>query len=180
MATLCIFLAIIQKTKISKIDIAYLLGMACLIVLSIFSVDSFSSINVLVNYIIYYLVARMVTKNCEGESIHSIIFFFSIVHLICIYIQVIVPSLYISYILPLLPDSIHTTVIEQMNWNKAYYGFSVQTSMSAMYLSIGVLISAVRAKNEEKSIKKYFILYSLDYFLWLLFLRKEEDHQQLY
>lgn len=165
MAVLCLFLGIIHKTKISKMDIAYLLGMACLIILSIFSIDSFSSMIFLANYIIYYLVARMTTNNCEGESIHSIILFFSLVHLICLFIQVIMPNLYISYILPLLPDSIHTTIIEQMNWNGVYYGFSVQTSMSAMYLSIGVLISAVRAKNERKSIKKLFYIILVGLFL---------------
>lgn len=165
MAALSILMAFIHRTRLNKIDIAYLLGMIFLIGLSLSSVNPIASIGVLANYIIYYLVARFITKNCDGEKIHSIILFFSIIHLVCLYMQVIFPDLYTRVVLPLLSDSIHTEVIEQMNWNKAYYGFSMQTSMCAMYLSIGAVLSAVRAKNEQKTTKKMFYIILVALFL---------------
>lgn len=160
MAGLSLLLALVHRTRINKMDVAYLGGMACLIVFSAFSVDSFASMEVVASYIIYYLVARMITKNCEGECIHSIILFFSIVHLTCLYVQVLMPNVYTSYVLPLLPDDIHSIVMDQMRWNAAYYGFSVQTSMSAMYLTIGVVLAAIKAINEKKLTKKivYIVL----------------------
>lgn len=155
MAGLSAIIAFIHKFKFNHIDIAFLGGMAFLLVTSLFSVDTFASMKVVANYIIYYMVARMITKNCDGQMIHSILLFFSIIHLVCLYMQVLIPNVYTDYILPLLPEGIYATITEQMEWNAAYYGFSVQTSMSAMYLSIGAVLSAIKAKNSDGTMRKW-------------------------
>lgn len=44
-------------------------------------------------------------------------------------------------------------VLYQMTYNSSYYGFTVQTSITAMYMTFGAIVAAVNAKHEEKSKK---------------------------
>ena len=41
-------------------------------------------------------------------------------------------------------------VLYQMTYNSSYYGFTVQTSITAMYMTFGAIVAAVNAKHEEK------------------------------
>ena len=45
-------------------------------------------------------------------------------------------------------------VLYQMTYNSSYYGFTVQTSITAMYMTFGASVAAVNAKHEEKKSKK--------------------------
>lgn len=45
-------------------------------------------------------------------------------------------------------------VLYQMTYNSSYYGFTVQTSITAMYMTFGAIVAAVNAKHEEKKSKK--------------------------
>lgn len=155
LAVISILSAIIHHYKLKKIDVYFLGGMMILVLFSIFSTDTFGSILITFNYVIYYLVARMISVNCSSKTIFKILMFFSIVHLICVYIQILVPGIYLSHILPLLPQGVHNEIMEQMKYNFAYYGFTVQTGMIAMYLSIGTILSMVRiceSKNKKNKI----------------------------
>lgn len=160
MAALGVFLGMLHKFKLDRVDVAFFFGMVILVLISGLSVDPMSSIRYVANYVIYYIVARMIAKNCEGEIIHTIILVFSIFHMVCVYIQVLVPSIYTSVLMPLLPASSHAMLTEQMDWNAAYYGFSIQSSMSAMYLSIGAILSALKVRDMKKKLAKicYLIL----------------------
>lgn len=159
MAALSIAIGLVHKFQLNRIDMAFFFGMFILFMFSMFSTNQVESLRVVGNYVIYYIVARMITDNCDGKTIHSIIFFFSVVHLICLFIQVLLPSVYTSVLLPLLPPSSHTMITEQMNWNAAYYGFSIQSSMSAMYLSIGAVLATLRVKaSEKRSLKIVYIV----------------------
>ncbi|MDU7869400.1 MAG: hypothetical protein E7J78_20035, partial [Pantoea sp.] len=155
LAVISILSAIIHNYKLKKIDVYFLGGMMILVLFSVFSTDMFGSILITFNYVIYYLVARMISVNCSSKTIFKILMFFSIVHLICVYIQILVPETYLSHILPLLPQGVHNEIMEQMKYNFAYYGFTVQTGMIAMYLSIGAILSMVRiceSKNKKNKI----------------------------
>lgn len=44
-------------------------------------------------------------------------------------------------------------VLYQMTYNSSYYGFTVQTSITAMYMTFGAIVAAVNAKHEKKSKK---------------------------
>lgn len=160
MATLSLFLGMLHKFKLDRSDLYFFLGMVILVLFSGVSVNPTGSIQYVANYVIYYMVARMIAKNCEGKIIHTIILTFSVFHMICIYIQVLMPSLYTSLLLPLLPASSHTMLTEQMDWNAAYYGFSIQSSMSAMYLSMGAILSALKVRDSKKKVSRicYLIL----------------------
>lgn len=47
-----------------------------------------------------------------------------------------------------------------MNWNKYFYGFTIQTSVNAMYLSLGAVLCAVKIDKDNK-IKINIILFVL-------------------
>jgi O-antigen ligase len=163
LAAISICLGCIHRYKITKMDQIFFGVMFALLLFSLFSVNSYESAMEVGYFIIYYIVAKMIITNCEGETIHNIILFFSIVHLICMLIQVFLPSTYTAVLLPLLPGSSRTMITEQMNWNAAYYGFTIQSSMSAMYLSIGAILSAIKLKKADKKIFKvaYLVLIAL-------------------
>ena len=165
-ASLSILIGVLHRYKLDVVDQIFFISMFILFCFSIFSVNILGSMLVVGQYFIYYTVARMITGNCESRTIHNIIFSFAIFHLICLYIQVLAPSVYKLIIMPLLPSSTHTMITQQMEWNKAYYGFAIQSSMSAMYLSIGTILSALRFKDCKNKISK--ILYLLLTFLFLI------------
>lgn len=166
LAVISVCIAILHNYKLKKIDVYFLVEMIILSLLSVFSTNMFESILIIFNYIIYYLVARMISVNCSSKTIYKIIMFFSIVHLICVYIQILVPEIYVSYILPLLPQRIHNEIIVQMKYNFAYYGFTVQTGMIAMYLSIGAILSMVKMCNSKN--KKNKIVFMILMILFLI------------
>lgn len=158
MAILSVFFSVLQKYKLDRIDQLFFLGMVILMLISVVSVNQIGSMRYVANYVIYYIVARMIAKNCEGKIIFKIILVFSVFHMICIYIQVLIPAIYISVLMPLLPASAHTMLTEQMNWNAAYYGFSIQSSMSAMYISIGAILAALKVRDNRKKLIRIFYL----------------------
>lgn len=165
MAVISFLLGLLHRYKISRMDICFFLAVFVLFIISLFSIDAFESIETVGYFVIYYIVAKMVVVNCDRDTIHNIVFLFSVVHLVCLFVQVLSPSIYTSVLLPLLPSAYHNTITEQMNWNAAYYGFSIQSSMSAMYLSIGAILSAIKLKNSDLRIKKGFYLGLIALFL---------------
>ncbi len=48
-------------------------------------------------------------------------------------------------------------VLYQMTYNSSYYGFTVQTSITAMYMTFGAIVAAVNAKHEEEKKSKKII-----------------------
>lgn len=128
-----------------------------------FSADAWTSIINDVYFFIYLGVAAMIGRNITTTKVMKIILGFCVVHLICIYIQVFVPSTYKSIILPLLPSYSHADILYQMTYNASFYGFTVQTSMVAMYMTIGAICAAIFAKHSKRSITKilYIVLVAL-------------------
>lgn len=121
-----------------------------------FSADAWTSISNDMYFFIYLGVAAMVARNLSEEKIVKMVLFFCIIHLVCIYIQVILPDIYKNYILSLLPTYAHADILYQMTYNASFYGFTVQTSMSAMYMTIGAICSATIAKYESSNWSKIF------------------------
>lgn len=128
-----------------------------------FSADAWTSIINDVYFFVYLGVAAMIGRNITTTKVMKITLGFCVVHLICIYIQVFVPSTYKSIILPLLPSYSHADILYQMTYNASFYGFTVQTSMAAMYMTIGAICAAIFAKYSKRSITKilYIVLVAL-------------------
>lgn len=167
---LSLLLAVLHKHKLSNIDCCFFASMGVLLLLSAVSSDFFGSIAVIGNYVIYYISARMITKNCRKETIYNLILFFSIIHLICLFVQVLMPDVYTSVLLPLLPAYKHQEITYQMNYNFFYYGFAVQTSMSAMYLVVGLIFSMLKVRlAKEKAKRIIYISLSVLFFIALFF-----------
>lgn len=118
--------------------------------------DYLKSIEKIGFYFIYYIVAVNLGNKCKYDQIWKLTYGFVLIHLAITCLQLILPSIYQSYFMPFLPSQVHLEIIEQMNWNHSYYGFTVQTSINAMYLSIGCIMSALRA-YEYKSIRDKII-----------------------
>ncbi len=128
--------------------------------LCFFSADPWTAVSNDLYFFVYLCVAAMIARYTNGETIRAQILFFCVIHLICIYVQVLFPSVYKSVILPLLPSYSHSDILYQMTYNSSYYGFAVQTSVTAMYMTFGAIVCAVNAKHEVKTVKKiaYLIL----------------------
>ncbi len=167
---LSILLALLHRHKLSKMDCCFFASMSVLFFLSVTSSDIFGSLAVIGNYIIYYIAARMITKNCRKETIYNLILLFSIIHLICLYIQVLMPDVYTAVLLPLLPAYRQEEIKYQMNSNFFYYGFTVQSSISAMYLSVGLIITLLKVRlSREKSKQIIYIILSVLFLIALFF-----------
>ncbi len=147
-----IVFAIIKKHLLNRLEQLFLLSLFLLFSFSLASVDAFHSIYVIINYFIYIFVAIFLVNNCSGKVIINQIMFFSCIHLFCTLLEVVFPNIYSSVVLPLLPGGVQGEIIDQMNWNRAYYGFTVQTSINAMYLSIGAVLCAVKISKDNKRI----------------------------
>ena len=132
--------------------------------LCFFSADPWTAVSNDLYFFIYLCVAAMMARYTSGKIIRKQIMFFCIVHLVCIYLQVLLPAVYKSVVLPLLPSYAHSDILYQMTYNSSYYGFTVQTSITAMYMTFGAIVAAVNAKHEEKNRKKV-----IDVILILLF-----------
>ena len=105
-------------------------------------------------FLIYLCIAAMIAQYTNGEILRNQMLFFCIVHLVCIYLQVFFPYIYKSVVLPLLPAYVQNDIWEQMTYNSSYYGFTVQTSMTAMYMTFGAIMAVVNAKHEGNRFKK--------------------------
>lgn len=105
-------------------------------------------------FLIYFIAALLVSSICDIKTLINFVLIFCIIHLICVYLQVIEPDIYISNVLPLLPAYKRIEIVEQMNYNFSFYGFTVQTSLTALYLSIGAIMSSVKARYTRKRIVK--------------------------
>lgn len=132
--------------------------------LCFFSANPWTAVSKDLYFFIYLCVAAMMARYTSGKIIRKQIMFFCIVHLVCIYLQVLLPAVYKSVVLPLLPSYAHSDILYQMTYNSSYYGFTVQTSITAMYMTFGAIVAAVNAKHEEKNRKKI-----IDVILILLF-----------
>lgn len=135
------------------------------IVACFFSADPWTSVSNHIYYFIYLGVAAMIARNLTTQNVLRITLGFCIVHLVCIYVQVFNPSLYKSIILPLLPAYAHDDILYQMTYNASFYGFTVQTSMAAMYMTIGAICSAVIAKYESGRLKRVALIVLIGLFL---------------
>lgn len=123
-----------------------------------FSADAWTSIINDVYFFVYLGVAAMIARNITITKVMKTTLGFCVVHLICIYIQVFVPSAYKSIILPLLPSYSHADILYQMTYNASFYGFTVQTSMAAMYMTIGAICAAIFSKYSQRSVSRIFYI----------------------
>lgn len=130
-----------------------------------FSANPWTSIFEHSYFFVYFGVAAMLARNLTAQKILRMILGFCIVHLICIYVQVFIPGLYISLILPLLPSFVYADILYQMTHHASFYGFTVQTGMAAMYMTIGAICSAVVAKYESSRLKKVALIVLIGLFL---------------
>lgn len=170
MAGLSLLLWILANKPILKVDMWFFGGMIVIWLLSCFGTDALGSLTTMMNYLIYYLVAKMITNQNSSRTVINMILFFSLLHLVCIFVQVFAPDIYNATLLPLLPTAEHTEITEQMEYNEVYYGLTIQTSMIAMYLSIGAILSAVKISCETKKGTKlvFFVLLAI-FMVGLLF-----------
>lgn len=156
--------AVYNKVQISGTELEIVIFSFVGLILCFFSADTWTAVSNDLYFFIYLCVAAMIARYTSGKIIRKQIMFFCVVHLICIYLQVLLPAVYKSVVLPLLPSYVHSDILYQMTYNSSYYGFTVQTSITAMYMTFGVIVAAVNAKYEKKRIKKI-----IDIVLILLF-----------
>jgi len=152
--------ALYNKAQISGAELEILAFSFVGLILCFLAAEPWTAVSNEIYFFIYLCVAAMMARYTSGEIIRKQILFFCIVHLICIYLQVLLPSVYKSVVLPLLPAYAHSDILYQMTYNSSYYGFTVQTSITAMYMTFGAIVAAVNAKHEERKLQKiiYIIL----------------------
>lgn len=146
--------AVYNKVQISGTELEIVSFSFVGLILCFFSADPWTAVSNDLYFFIYLCVAAMMARYTSGKTIRKQIMFFCVVHLICIYLQVLLPAVYKSVVLPLLPSYAHSDILYQMTYNSSYYGFTVQTSITAMYMTFGAIVAAVNAKHEEKKSKK--------------------------
>lgn len=147
--------SICRHETVIKKDISFLF--VCSILICAISSLLFMKWDIIINslyYFVYFIAATFISKRVEAKKLLMMINSFCLVHLGCIFLQVFYSEIYIKTILPLLPIDVHKDIIDQMNYNNSYYGFSIQTSVTAMYLSIGAIITATFARNSKSVIRK--------------------------
>lgn len=149
-----IIVALYNKEQIGGAELEILLFSFVGFVFCFIAAEPWTAVNNQLYFFIYLCIAAMIARFTNGETIRAQILFFCIIHLICIYIQVFLPEVYKGIILPLLPSYAHDDILYQMKYNASYYGFTVQTSVTAMYMTFGAIITAVNAKHEEKKANK--------------------------
>ena len=133
--------------------------------ISIFSVDESASFINGMYFFVYLGVAAMIARNLSAEKVLKIILLFCIAHVCFLYMQVFLPSIYESMILPLLPPYAHADILYQMHYNSSYHGFTVQTSMIAMYMVVGAICASLLAKYETKKNKILLYLFLVGLFI---------------
>lgn len=149
-----ILTAVYNKVQISGTELEIISFSFVGLILCFFSADPWTAVNNDLYFFIYLCVAAMMARYTSGKTIRKQIMFYCIVHVVCIYLQVLLPTVYKSVVLPLLPSYVHSDILYQMTYNSSYYGFTVQTSITAMYMTFGAIVAAVNAKHEEKKSKK--------------------------
>lgn len=149
-----IFVGFKNKVQIGRAELEILLFSFFGLLFCFFSEDPWTAAINELYFFCYICVAAMIARFTNGETIRAQIMFFCIIHLVCIYVQVLLPSVYENVILPLLPSYSYSDILYQMKYNLSYQGFTVQTSITAMYMTFGAIISAINAKYEKKRVKK--------------------------
>lgn len=151
---LAVLVAIAVKYRMTGMDSGYLLSLFGLVLVGALAGESSSGLNSSMYYAIYYIAAIFIAKAFDTALVQKQIYFFCLVHLLCIFIQVLAKDLYISAVMPLLPTYVHSDIMDQMEYNSSYYGFTVQTSMTAFYLSVGMILSCLYAKYAKNKWKQ--------------------------
>lgn len=168
-----ILTAVYNKVQISGTELEIISFSFVGLILCFFSADPLTAVNNDLYFFIYLCVAAMMARYTSGKTIRKQIMFYCIVHVVCVYLQVLLPTVYKSVVLPLLPSYVHSDILYQMTYNSSYYGFTVQTSITAMYMTFGVIVAAVNAKHEEKKSKKIIdVVFALVFITGILFVTR--------
>lgn len=146
--------ALYNKLQISGAELEILTFSFVGLLLCFFAAEPWTAVSNEMYFLIYLCIAAMIAQYTNGEILRNQMLFFCIVHLVCIYLQVFFPYIYKSVVLPLLPAYVQNDIWEQMTYNSSYYGFTVQTSMTAMYMTFGAIMAVVNAKHEGNRFKK--------------------------
>lgn len=147
-------MALYNKVQINGAELEILTLSFVGLLLCFFAAEPWTAVSNEMYFLIYLCVAAMIARYTNGEILRNQMLFFCIVHLVCIYLQVLFPYIYKSVVLPLLPAYVQNDIWEQMTYNSSYYGFTVQTSMTAMYMTFGAIMAVVNAKHEGNRFKK--------------------------
>lgn len=168
-----ILTAIYNKVQISGTELEIISFSFVGLILCFFSADPWTAVINDLYFFIYLCVAAMMARYTSGKTIRKQIMFYCIVHVVCVYLQVLLPTVYKSVVLPLLPSYVHSDILYQMTYNSSYYGFTVQTSITAMYMTFGAIVAAVNAKHEEKKSKKIIdVVFALVFVTGILFVTR--------
>lgn len=168
-----ILTAVYNKVQISGAELEIISFSFVGLILCFFSADPWTAVNNDLYFFIYLCVAAMMARYTSGKTIRKQIMFYCIVHVVCVYLQVLLPTVYKSVVLPLLPPYVHSDILYQMTYNSSYYGFTVQTSITAMYMTFGAIVAAVNAKHEEKKSKKIIdVVFALVFVTGILFVTR--------
>lgn len=165
--------AVYNKAQISGTELEIISFSFVGLILCFFSADPWTAVNNDLYFFVYLCVAAMMARYTSGKAIRKQIMFYCIVHVVCVYLQVLLPTVYKSVVLPLLPSYVHSDILYQMTYNSSYYGFTVQTSITAMYMTFGAIVTAVNAKHEEKKSKKIIdVVFALVFVTGILFVTR--------
>lgn len=173
MLLVSILTAVYNKVQISGTELEIISFSFVGLILCFFSADPWTAVNNDLYFFVYLCVAAMMARYTSGKTIRKQIMFYCIVHVVCVYLQVLLPTVYKSVVLPLLPSYVHSDILYQMTYNSSYYGFTVQTSITAMYMTFGAIVTAVNAKHEEKKSKKIIdVVFALVFVTGILFVTR--------
>lgn len=135
-------LILLAKKRLHSETLVYVLSIVALMAIAILNSESITNAEAtLSSYLIYFFAALGGACLVErrSEVVPGLVKGFALFHALILYIQVFAPSVYESSFLPLLPGKYHTEIQYQMTFNHFYYGFTIQSSMCAMYLSLGIV-----------------------------------------
>lgn len=147
-------------------DMFLYFSISIMIISFLWTSDFYSSYKYTLSIIVYYIVARTIIMYTDNyKYVISLIYFFSILMAILASIQMLLPNFFHSYLLTFLPTNYHSVILS-LESQKAYTGFTIQTSMNALYMSIGVGVAYFKFMNS----KKYRLYHTIMLLLFLIIL----------
>lgn len=119
-------------------------------------------------YAVFLLFVLSYTDNWYN-IFKNIIIFFTIEHIAATIFCYLFPNIYLRYILPLFPKSVHEMLIAQFNAGEIA-GITQHYSTNALYLAVGFIINVYNFEKKEPRKKRvlYYILIAFNFFALLL------------
>lgn len=136
----------------------------------LYSINFSISFRYLMQFILYFGIANIITtKITTLDKFLNILLYFLILHVMATYIQVFFPNIYSFLVSPLLPESFEVLRYKLVSVDGAYVGLTNQTSVNAIFLSIGIATVNYKLFKRNDPDKKFcFSLYNISMIILLI------------